>query len=208
VRLRVEFTLEPFTEGAPGQHVVTALQQLRARGITADIGPFGTVMEGEHHVVLHAIEPMVTAAFAHGATNVSMALSKVQAISAEGSAFLAAVEPVVRATGGTVVEVDDLRDGDVPVWWQGELVAGVRPAPAADGPQMLRGALDRLITQVEDEMGGPLDTLSREAKQRAVRLLDERGAFSVRGSVEEVADTMGVSRVTVYNYLKARHRSA
>jgi predicted transcriptional regulator YheO len=67
----------------------------------------------------------------------------------------------------------------------------------------LQGALDRLIAQVERELGGPLAQLSREDKQRAVRLLDERGAFTLRKSIEDVADALGVSRITVYNYLNA-----
>jgi predicted transcriptional regulator YheO len=56
---------------------------------------------------------------------------------------------------------------------------------------------------VEVELGGQLPDLSREDKQRAVRLLDERGAFLLRRSVDEVADALGVSRITVYNYLNA-----
>jgi predicted transcriptional regulator YheO len=67
----------------------------------------------------------------------------------------------------------------------------------------LHGALDRLIEQVERELGGKLPTLSREDKQEAVRLLDDRGAFLLRRSVELVADALGVSRITVYNYLNA-----
>ena len=59
---------------------------------------------------------------------------------------------------------------------------------------------------VERELGAPLPTLSREDKQRAIRLLDERGAFILRRAVEDVADAMGVSRITVYNYLNALHR--
>ncbi len=35
---------------------------------------------------------------------------------------------------------------------------------------------------------------------------DERGAFAYRRSVEDVADSLGVSRFTVYNYLNARKR--
>jgi len=34
-------------------------------------------------------------------------------------------------------------------------------------------------------------------------MLDERGAFAFRRSVESVADLMGVSRFTIYNYLNA-----
>ena len=59
--------------------------------------------------------------------------------------------------------------------------------------------LQRLYRQRFDER-------SREEKQRAVRLLDERGAFTLRRAVEQVADAMGVSRITVYNYLNAIHR--
>jgi predicted transcriptional regulator YheO len=71
----------------------------------------------------------------------------------------------------------------------------------------LHGALDRLIEGVEREFGTRLPQLSREEKQRAIRLLDERGAFTLRRAVEDVADAMGVSRITVYNYLNALHRS-
>ena len=79
------------------------------------------------------------------------------------------------------------------------IIAAVRMPP-------LHGALDRLIDSVEAELGGPLPSLSRENKQRAVRLLDERGAFILRRAVEDVADAMGVSRITIYNYLNAIHR--
>ena len=51
-----------------------------------------------------------------------------------------------------------------------------------------------------------LRVLGHEDKQRAVRLLDQSGAFILRRAVEDVADAMGVSRITVYNYLNALHR--
>jgi predicted transcriptional regulator YheO len=70
----------------------------------------------------------------------------------------------------------------------------------------LHGALDRLIEQVEKELGSPLPHLSRNDKQVAVKMLDQRGAFILRRAVEDVADAMGVSRITVYNYLNALHR--
>lgn len=67
----------------------------------------------------------------------------------------------------------------------------------------LHGALARMIEQVELELGGQLSELSRLDKQRAVGMLDDRGAFLLRRSVDEVADALGVSRITVYNYLNA-----
>ncbi len=67
----------------------------------------------------------------------------------------------------------------------------------------LDGALDQLIAQGEAQICKPLDEMSRTEKQQLVRYLDDRGAFSLRKSVERVADMLGVSRFTVYNYLDA-----
>ncbi|HVR32675.1 MAG TPA: helix-turn-helix domain-containing protein [Acidimicrobiia bacterium] len=67
----------------------------------------------------------------------------------------------------------------------------------------LRDALDHMIGQVEADAGGPLAELSREDKQTAIRTLDEHGAFQLRKAIEAVADAMGVSRITIYNYLNA-----
>lgn len=110
-----------------------------------------------------------------------------------------AVKPVVDAVGATLISAADREASDVPLVWDGEVVGAVRMPP-------LHGALDRLIDTVESELGGPLPSLSREDKQKAVRLLDERGAFILRRAVEDVADAMGVSRITIYNYLNAIHR--
>ena len=113
--------------------------------------------------------------------------------------LLLAVQPIVDAVGAMLVPANEQEPSDVPLVWDGEVIAAVRMPP-------LHGALDRLIDTVESELGGPLPSLSREDKQKAVRLLDERGAFILRRAVEDVADAMGVSRITVYNYLNAIHR--
>lgn len=110
-----------------------------------------------------------------------------------------AVRPIVEALGAQLVPLDEREPGDLPLKWEGAEVAVVRMAP-------LHGALDRLIEGVERELGGRLPLLDRATKQRAIRLLDERGAFMLRRAVEDVADAMQVSRITVYNYLNALHR--
>jgi HTH domain len=111
--------------------------------------------------------------------------------------LLAAVEPLVAAVGGELVDdPDGIAAGDIPLVWEGRTVGAFRRPP-------LHGALDRLIEQVERELGGALPELSREDKQEAVRRLEDRGAFLLRRSVEDVADALGVSRITVYNYLNA-----
>ncbi len=110
-----------------------------------------------------------------------------------------AVRPVVEAVGATLVTVAEAEASDVPLVWNGQTVGAVRLPP-------LHGALDRLIDAVQTELGDELPNLAREDKQRAIRLLDQRGAFILRRAVEDVADAMGVSRITVYNYLNAIHR--
>jgi HTH domain len=113
--------------------------------------------------------------------------------------FLAAMAPVVEALGARIVTPDEVTTLDIELHWEGQLVGALRLPK-------LQGALDRLIDQVEKELGGSLENLSREDKQRAVKMLDERGAFELRRSVEDVADTFGVSRITIYNYLNATRR--
>jgi len=82
--------------------------------------------------------------------------------------LVAAIRPVVDALGATIVPVGKLADGDIPLEWEGEVVAGVRPPDLAD-------ALPALIARIEADFGGRLADLSRVDKQRAVRILEERG---------------------------------
>ncbi|HET8560771.1 MAG TPA: helix-turn-helix domain-containing protein [Marmoricola sp.] len=77
----------------------------------------------------------------------------------------------------------------------------VRLPEVAASPGTEATGLGRLLADVAAELGGPLDRLPRADKQRAVRLLEERGAFDYRRSAETVAEALGVTRFTVYNYL-------
>ena len=110
--------------------------------------------------------------------------------------FLRQLRRVVEQLGATIVPERSSRLGDLPVEWNGETVAHVRVAE-------LHSALGRLVGSVEREIGQPLAEMSRDEKQTAIRRLDEQGAFLLRGAVDDVARTMGVSRVTLYSYLNA-----
>ena len=112
---------------------------------------------------------------------------------------LATLQPLVDALGCSVIDAAQIETADIPLVYEGELIAAVRLPD-------LHGALARLIDSVEREMGQQLPDMNREQKQLAIRLLDDRGAFTLRRAVEDVADAMGVSRITVYNYLNAIHR--
>jgi hypothetical protein len=115
--------------------------------------------------------------------------------------LLTALQPLLERVQGRVVAPDDMGADDVPLVWDGDLVAGVRLPPPTAGASEAVGDLGRLLNDLADELGAPLARLSRAEKQRAVRLLEERGAFTYRKSAETVAEALGVSRFTVYNYL-------
>jgi len=116
--------------------------------------------------------------------------------------LLAAVTPVLDRAGAVLVPADGLTSSDVPLVWEGATIAGVRfPDQPADSPVEAVGDLGRLLEDLAAELGAPLRDLPRPQKQRAVRLLEERGAFTYRKSAETVAEALNVSRFTVYNYL-------
>jgi predicted transcriptional regulator YheO len=52
------------------------------------------------------------------------------------------------------------------------------------------------------KLGKQPATMTREEKVKLVQSLEFQGAFMIRGAVEHVAKAMGVSKFTVYNYLK------
>ena len=85
--------------------------------------------------------------------------------------------------------------------WEGVDVVAVRLPQLAD-------SLDHILADLERTHGMPLADLDRKTKQSVVRMLEARGAFSVRHGVETVASALGVSRFTVYNYLNREHASA
>lgn len=113
---------------------------------------------------------------------------------ASGHPFVVAVKPLVDAMGGALVPPDEARGDDVVLAWEGEDVVAVRLPHLSD-------SLDHLLAELERRHGVPLSELDRRTKQSVVRILETRGAFSVRHGVETVASALGVSRFTVYNYI-------
>ncbi|MDQ1460120.1 MAG: hypothetical protein QOI08_1604 [Actinomycetota bacterium] len=74
--LRIEFTVEPFKDGAPGPHVHAAVEAVRATGLAVDFGPFGSLVEGDDDQVLAAADALTRAAIGAGATRVSLQITR------------------------------------------------------------------------------------------------------------------------------------
>jgi predicted transcriptional regulator YheO len=81
------------------------------------------------------------------------------------------------------------------------------PAAPADSPaeetQLEVGdVIPQMIQEALAEVGKPAKFMDREDRLRAVRLMHERGLFLIRGGVERAAAALGISKFTLYGYLK------
>jgi uncharacterized protein YqgV (UPF0045/DUF77 family) len=76
VALTVEFTIEPFVPGEPGPHVRAAVEAAELSGLAVDFGPFGTTVAGDDEAVLAAVDRILRAAVAAGATRISLQVAR------------------------------------------------------------------------------------------------------------------------------------
>ncbi|WP_434511087.1 helix-turn-helix transcriptional regulator [Desulfitobacterium sp. AusDCA] len=65
----------------------------------------------------------------------------------------------------------------------------------------VRETIDSLVNQAIVKMGKQPATMSMEEKVRFVGILEDKGAFMIKGSVDYIAAVLSVSKFTVYNYL-------
>ncbi|MEU2872895.1 thiamine-binding protein [Streptomyces olivoreticuli] len=78
MRLRVEFTTEPFDLDEAPPHAVAAREAVQGADLDAvDVGPFGTTAEGRAEVVLAAVDEVLRTSLRAGATRVSLQLNVV-----------------------------------------------------------------------------------------------------------------------------------
>lgn len=75
--LNVEFTIEPFVEGTPGPHVLAAVNAVERHGLTVDFGPFGSSFTVIDDRLPQVIADLLQAAYANGATYVSVDIGKI-----------------------------------------------------------------------------------------------------------------------------------
>jgi predicted transcriptional regulator YheO len=67
-----------------------------------------------------------------------------------------------------------------------------------DVEELLMGSIHEVIA-IERK---PIEFMTKPEKTRIVKMLDDRGIFLIRGSVQTVARALNVSRYTIYNYLE------
>ncbi|BBJ40221.1 hypothetical protein GCM10017744_030990 [Streptomyces antimycoticus] len=73
MRLRVEFTTEPFDLDEVPPHAVAARETVQAAPLDAvDVGPFGNTAEGGAEAVLAAVDRLLRTSLEAGATRISL----------------------------------------------------------------------------------------------------------------------------------------
>ncbi len=74
--VRVEFTIEPFVDGDPGEHVTAAIAAVRALGVDVELGPFASACEVAPDRVGAVLEALSDAALAQGASHLTIHVAR------------------------------------------------------------------------------------------------------------------------------------
>ena len=61
--------------------------------------------------------------------------------------------------------------------------------------------LDSIIIKAIDEVNKPVSLMQKEDNLRVVEIVDKKGGFMIKGSIDQLAHRLNVSRYTIYNYL-------
>ncbi|MEH0627091.1 hypothetical protein [Streptomyces stelliscabiei] len=76
MRLRVEFTTEPFDLDEAPAHALVAREVVEAAALDAvDVGPFGNTAEGGADAVLTAVDALLRRTLESGATRISLQIN-------------------------------------------------------------------------------------------------------------------------------------
>ena len=67
----------------------------------------------------------------------------------------------------------------------------------------VNNVLDELIEQSVQQVGKPVALMNKDDKVRAIRFLNDSGAFLVTKSTDKVANYFGISNYTLYSYIDA-----
>ncbi|WP_053711653.1 hypothetical protein [Streptomyces sp. NRRL B-3648] len=86
MRLRVEFTTEPFDLDEAPAHALVAREVIETAGLDAvDVGPFGNTAEGGADRVLSAVDALLRKTLGAGATRVSLQVNVIDEALGDGT---------------------------------------------------------------------------------------------------------------------------
>lgn len=198
--LSVDFSIGPGVAGHQLPHVKAGIKAFTDRNLEETSNGIVSHCEGSLEELADAIRDSILTAFRTGASHYRLVISNASPTSELGWKYVESLEPVIRSLGSQIVSLKDMRPEDIPLEWEGSVLAGVREEkPGA----VVDDVLPAHIIQAEARFG-PLEKLDREGRAQAIVWLRDQSTFNIRYSVDRIATKMGVSRATIYNYLKAQ----
>jgi predicted transcriptional regulator YheO len=111
-------------------------------------------------------------------------------------------DPDGKVFGALCVNVDTTHLSQLDAWLAQMLHGGTEVSETFTST--VGEALDVMLAEAAQELGVPLAQATRTQKIRLVHALHERGAFEIKKAVSFVAERLGVSRFTIYNYLNSQ----
>ena len=73
----LEVLVEPFRENDPGPHVSAVIAAATAAGLSAEMGPFATTIDGDVDQLASAVADMIRVGFAKGATALQIRIESI-----------------------------------------------------------------------------------------------------------------------------------
>lgn len=73
-------------------------------------------------------------------------------------------------------------------------------------PSDVNEMLERLIRQSVEIVGKPVSEMNYKEKARAIKFLDECGAFLITKATDVVAEFFGISKYTIYNHINKKEK--
>ncbi|MCR5756827.1 MAG: PAS domain-containing protein [Selenomonas sp.] len=101
--------------------------------------------------------------------------------------------------GALCINIDMTRAQQQVEYWKNFL-----PQPqAAPSPKEPGKRVEEMVLSLIDNIlvGCDVASLSREERIAKIRFMENRGIFQLKGSIDQVAERLGVNRVTIYSYL-------
>lgn len=148
MRLRVEFTTEPFDLDEAPAHAVVAREVIQSAELDAvDVGPFGNTAEGGADQVLTAVDSLLRQALASGATRVPAPGQRhrrgPEVTGPVDHPLVTAVKPLADAMGAELLGPGDAHPDDVVLAWEGEDVVAVRLPQLSESLDHILAAMER-----------------------------------------------------------------
>ena len=196
LRISVDFTAGPGVAGMQPAHVIGAVSAFKDNGLKEISDGLTSSFDGSLDQIADAVKQSILRSFGSGATHFRMVVFEKQEANASVKKYLDSLEPVLKSLKTRIVPINELVPGDVPLEWEGKLVAGAR--------EQMSDTIDTLQSEINaaKEKFGNLSEISRKNRLSILKTLQTNNVLDQKQAVERIAIEMNVSRATVYNDLK------